>query len=142
MKEKIDSDLKKTVEANETVSEEVDKHATEKMIQKEIEKEGKEKSKMKVKQIEKIEIAEEIKGKEVEKTIRRGFSRGPTKEEILLGWEPKTKLGREVKDGKFKNIDEILEKDQRILEEQIVDTLLDAKVDLISIGQSKGKFGG
>jgi small subunit ribosomal protein S5 len=142
MKNKIDENLKKTVEANESVSEEVDEHATEKMIQKEMEKEGKEKSKMKVKQIEKIEIAEEIKEKEVEKVIKKGYNRGPTKEEILMGWEPKTKLGKDVKAGKIKNIDEILEKDMKILEEQIVDTLLDIKTDLISIGQSKGKFGG
>lgn len=142
MKEKIDADLKKTAEANETVSEEVDRHATEKMIRKEIEKEGKEKSKVKAKQMDKIEIAEEIKEKEVEKTIKKGFSRGPTKEELLLGWEPKTKLGKEVKAGKYKNIDEVLDKGHKILEDQIVDTLLDVKVDLISIGQSKGKFGG
>ncbi len=62
--------------------------------------------------------------------------------EKLLGWEPKTLLGREVKDGKIKNIDEILDNNKKILEEQIVDTLLNVKNDLISIGQAKGKFGG
>ncbi|MFH1787614.1 MAG: 30S ribosomal protein S5 [archaeon] len=62
--------------------------------------------------------------------------------EILIGWEPKTKLGREVKDGKIKNIDEILDSKKKILEPEIVDFLIDTKSDLISIGQSKGKFGG
>jgi small subunit ribosomal protein S5 len=76
-------------------------------------------------------IEEEVKKKE------------PTpKETVLSSWNPKTKLGREVKDGKIKNIDEILDGKQKILEEQIVDSLLDIKSDLISIGQSKGKFGG
>jgi small subunit ribosomal protein S5 len=76
-------------------------------------------------------IEEEVKKKEV-----------VPKDLILSSWEPKTRLGREVKDGKIKNIDEILDSKQKILEEQIVDSLLTLKSDLISIGQSKGKFGG
>jgi len=57
-------------------------------------------------------------------------------------WEPKTKLGKEVKSGKVKNIDEILKSNRKILEAEISDYLLTLKSDLISIGQSKGKFGG
>jgi small subunit ribosomal protein S5 len=57
-------------------------------------------------------------------------------------WEPKTKLGQEVKSGKIKNIDEILKSGKKILEAEISDYLLQLKSDLISIGQSKGKFGG
>jgi len=57
-------------------------------------------------------------------------------------WEPKTKLGRDVKDGKIKSVDEILEKGLKILEPEIVDSLIKVQSDLISIGQSKGKFGG
>jgi small subunit ribosomal protein S5 len=57
-------------------------------------------------------------------------------------WEPKTQLGREVKEGKIKNIDEILKSNRKILEAEISDYLLTLKSDLISIGQSKGKFGG
>ena len=57
-------------------------------------------------------------------------------------WEPKTKLGEEVKSGKIKNIDEILKSGRKILEAEIVEFLLPLKSDLISIGQSKGKFGG
>lgn len=76
---------------------------------------------------------------EKEKTRRRG---PPTREEIVEAWDPKTKLGREVKDGKVKNIDEILNNNRKILEEEIVDSLMNVKSDLISIGQAKGKFGG
>ncbi len=57
-------------------------------------------------------------------------------------WIPKTKLGKEVKEGKIKNIDEVLNNKRKILEEEIVDSLINVKSDLISIGQSKGKFGG
>ena len=57
-------------------------------------------------------------------------------------WEPKTKLGQEVKDGKIKSIDEILEMQKKILEVEIIDSLMNVKSELILIGQSKGKFGG
>ena len=58
----------------------------------------------------------------------------------LESWQPKTELGRRVKKGEIKSIDEIIGK--RILEEQIVDTLVNLESDLLLIGQSKGKFGG
>lgn len=64
------------------------------------------------------------------------------KKSRIESWDPKTKLGQEVKDKKIKNIDEILDNGKKILESEIVDILLDVKVDLISIGQAKGKFGG
>ena len=57
-------------------------------------------------------------------------------------WDPKTKLGKKVRQGEIKDIDEILDSNQKILEAEIVDFLLDIKTELISIGQSKGKFGG
>ena len=47
-----------------------------------------------------------------------------------------------LKEGKIKNIDEIIDTKKKILEEQIVEKLLNLRSDLISIGQSKGKFGG
>ena len=40
------------------------------------------------------------------------------------------------------NIDEILDNSLKILEPQIVDSLLNLEQDLLLIGQSKGKFGG
>jgi len=45
--------------------------------------------------------------------MRRGEK---TREEIVAAWNPKTQLGREVKDGKVKNIDEILDKKRKVLE--------------------------
>lgn len=60
----------------------------------------------------------------------------------FLSWNPKTKLGKEVKEGKIKNIDEILDRKVKILEDKIIDSLINVKSDLISVGQSKGKFGG
>jgi len=58
-------------------------------------------------------------------------------------WKPKTKLGRLVKAGKIKSIDEVLEKGYVVLESEIIDYLLpELESALISFGQSKGKFGG
>ena len=95
------------------------------------------------------EISEELLEKEIEKELiaetreqRIEREREADKEREITSWVPKTKLGKEVKDKKIKNIDEILDSGRKILEEQIVDSLLGVKSDLISIGQSKGKFGG
>jgi len=62
----------------------------------------------------------------------------------LENWKPKTKLGRLVKEGKIKSIDEILEKGLRILEPEIVDWLLgDAlEYEMILIGQKPSKAQG
>lgn len=62
------------------------------------------------------------------------------KERMLSEWKPKTELGRKVKNGEIKSLEEIHQK--KILEEQIVDSLLNLESDLLSVGQSKGKFGG
>lgn len=58
----------------------------------------------------------------------------------LDDWKPKTELGRQVKAGKIKDIDSII--DQKILEYQILDLLISVESDLLMLGQSKGKFGG
>jgi small subunit ribosomal protein S5 len=60
--------------------------------------------------------------------------------QYLEEWKPKTKLGQIVKEKKIKNIDEALK--YRILEPEIVDSLLNLKSDILNIGQAKGKFGG
>ena len=61
--------------------------------------------------------------------------------EKLSSWVPKTELGREVKNGKIKNIDEIFATGRKILEPEIVDLLLpDLKNDMLFIGQAIGKF--
>jgi len=58
-------------------------------------------------------------------------------------WKPRTELGKKVKNGEITNINQILDKGLPILEPQIVDMLLPGlKVDLMEVGQSKGKFGG
>ena len=91
----------------------------------------------------------EEKSKPLEKTNkgdRRGRSFGrDTREDAraaLPSWIPKTKLGRQVKLGKIKDFEKILLEEKRILEPEIVDSLLEIDTDLILIGQAKGKFGG
>jgi small subunit ribosomal protein S5 len=82
---------------------------------------------------------QELKDREDEKKRRRGEK---TVEEVVASWAPKTKLGKDVKSGKIKDIDQILDNEMKILEPEIVDSLIRLNSDLISIGQSKGKFGG
>lgn len=90
------------------------------------------------------EVSEEMLEKEVVKELERKRKRSfeEIEKEKILSWVPKTKLGKEVKERKIKDIDEILSSKRKILEEQIVDSLLNLKTDLISVGHSRGKFGG
>jgi small subunit ribosomal protein S5 len=60
----------------------------------------------------------------------------------VQNWEPKTAIGRDVKNGKMKDIDAILSGKRKILEPEIVDSLIAVEKDLLLVGQSKGKFGG
>ncbi len=61
----------------------------------------------------------------------------------LDNWVPKTELGRAIRAGKVKNIDEILDSGLKIMEPEIVDLLIPGlSVDTLFIGQAKGKFGG
>ena len=149
-------DLKKTAKAYKTVSEEKALHdaenpeeVTQKMIKEEEEIEIEEEEKLVKKKIEKLEkedkkIEEESeKEKMIEEKKPLKRRRGElTPEEIVLAWEPKTKLGKEVKSEKIKSIDEILNNNKKILEPEIVDKLIPVRSDLIAIGQAKGKFGG
>ncbi|MBN1645041.1 30S ribosomal protein S5 [Candidatus Woesearchaeota archaeon] len=58
-------------------------------------------------------------------------------------WKPKTCIGKKVKAGEIKDIDEILDSGQIIFEHETVDVLMpSAESDLLLIGQAKGKFGG
>lgn len=58
-------------------------------------------------------------------------------------WKPKTELGKKVKSGEIKNIDEILDQGKTILEAGIIDCLVpNLESDILAVGQSKGKFGG
>lgn len=64
-------------------------------------------------------------------------------QEKLDAWVPKTELGKMVRAGKVKDIDEILDTGRKIMEPQIVDLLIPGLItDTLFIGQSKGKFGG
>ncbi|MBI4141914.1 30S ribosomal protein S5 [Candidatus Woesearchaeota archaeon] len=61
----------------------------------------------------------------------------------LTGWQPKTSIGKKVKQGEIKHIRNILDQATPIMEVEIVDALLpNLKNELLFIGQSKGKFGG
>ncbi len=81
-----------------------------------------------------VVVAEEL--KDLEKAEVKEDKKG------IAGWSPKTKLGKEVKEGKEKDIDSILQSGKKILEPEIADILLNLESDLILIGQAKGKFGG
>ncbi|MCX6748096.1 MAG: 30S ribosomal protein S5 [Candidatus Pacearchaeota archaeon] len=78
--------------------------------------------------------------KKQEKNIEKARGAVETKVDTS-SWLPKTGLGKLVKEGKIKSIDEVIEK-YKILEAEIVDSLIPIKSDLLNIGQSKGKFGG
>ncbi len=88
-------------------------------------------------EIEKVEEIIEV----LEKRDREKERREEAREKIH-SWKPKTALGRLVKEGKEKNIDHILEHHKKILEPEIVDSLINTETDLLLIGQAKGKFGG
>ncbi len=61
----------------------------------------------------------------------------------LENWKPRTSLGKKVQTREIVTIDEILDQGYRIMEAEIVDSLLpNLQIDLLEVGQSKGKFGG
>jgi small subunit ribosomal protein S5 len=104
------------------------KAITEKMLAEQMEKEA-----VKEKRADEIII---------EETREEARTREDT-EKRLAAWVPKTELGKKVLAGKYKNIDEILDSGQKIMEAEIVDLLVPGlRVDLLDIGQAKGKFGG
>jgi len=80
----------------------------------------------------------------------RGYQRESREErfdreaqEKLDSWVPKTDLGRAVRAGKVKNIDDVLAEGRKIMEPEIVDLLIPGlRTDTLFIGQAKGKFGG
>jgi len=88
------------------------------------------------------EVKKETEGKVYGGSVYKRRSREEEGRDALNAWNPKTKLGQDVRNKKIKDIDEILEAKKKILEAEIVDSLLNIKSDLISIGQAKGKFGG
>lgn len=91
---------------------------------------------------EAVAAAEEVKHKRLSYEEMKKLREAESDKRALESWVPKTKLGREVKAGKIKDIDSILATGNKILESGIVDTLLRLQTDLLLIGQAKGKFGG
>jgi len=74
---------------------------------------------------------------------RRSAREKKEQAEKLASWIPKTQLGKDTREGKEKDIDNVLENCKKILEPEIVDYLLkNIETDLIAIGQAKGKFDG
>ncbi|MDP3987093.1 MAG: 30S ribosomal protein S5 [Nanoarchaeota archaeon] len=130
-------EIKKTAEAHGTLSEETAEEKakdSEKVAKELIEKEAETKE----------TSAEKTPDKRAE-TRGRGrhsMSDADKREEILSAWDPKTKLGTEVRNKVVTDIDVVLDSKRKILEEEIVDSLILIQTDLISIGQAKGKFGG
>ncbi|BFI73311.1 30S ribosomal protein S5 [Nanoarchaeota archaeon] len=59
----------------------------------------------------------------------------------LQSWNPKTKLGKLVKEGKITSIEQVFLYGYKILEPEIVDALVpDLKYDYIRLSLSKGKY--
>ncbi len=86
--------------------------------------------------------SEEI-AEETEATKKPSRKRVEREEFDKEAWKPKTKLGRDVKEGVIKTLDEILDKGIKIKEAEIVDALVpELESELLLIGQAKGKFGG
>jgi small subunit ribosomal protein S5 len=81
-------------------------------------------------------------GKQGQRRNQRNQRPPMQKENTFENWVPKTELGRKVKAGEIKHIDDILGSGRPILEPEIVDTLLKTEQELLLIGQAKGKFGG
>lgn len=63
--------------------------------------------------------------------------------DLKAGWQPKTSLGKKVKEGIITDFEEILDQGAPLFEPEIIDILVpQLESDLLMIGQAKGKFGG
>lgn len=61
----------------------------------------------------------------------------------LEAWKPISRLGKSVKSGEVTNIGDVISSGKKILEAEIVDSLIpNLDSDFMLAGQSKGKFGG
>lgn len=65
------------------------------------------------------------------------------RESTIDKWIPKTEIGKKVKAGEIKTVEEVLGSGNKLLEAEIIDVLIpELEYELLSVGQSKGKFGG
>ncbi|MBI4894508.1 MAG: 30S ribosomal protein S5 [Candidatus Aenigmarchaeota archaeon] len=63
--------------------------------------------------------------------------------ESLINWVPKTKLGRDVFEGRISSMDEVIESGKKVMEYQIIDKLVPGiKNELVLVGGRAGKGGG
>ncbi len=77
------------------------------------------------------------------KREERDDSSHAPREAEMDAWQPKTELGKKVKSGEIKTMDQVLDSKLRIMEAKIVDMVMpNLNTELLLIGQSKGKFGG
>lgn len=87
-----------------------------------------------------VEIQTEGNNSEIKKPLKH---KSISKTMLDLSWNPKTNLGKQVKNKEITDVELILSKGEPILEQEIVETLMpDLEGELLMIGQSKGKFGG
>ncbi len=84
------------------------------------------------------ERTEKLTKEDLQKTREERLKQQQT--QVLENWIPKTKLGRLVKSKKISDIDDAL--NHKILESEIVDSLINLRSEILNIGQAKGKFGG
>ncbi len=91
------------------------------------------------------QVAEVDKTRSAEQEIKEEVEKAPT---VVAGkktsnYEFKSALGKRVAAGEITDIDEIISKNLKVLEPQIIDALLpNLQTDFLFIGQSKGKLGG
>jgi len=124
------------------MAEEEIKEKKEEATEEEISEEASEEEEIKKVIVEKLVGKDVAEKSEAELEKERLFEQERRRvEESLARWQPKTRLGKLVKEKKVTDIDKILD-EHKILEAEIVDTLLNLKTDLLMIGQAKGKFGG
>jgi small subunit ribosomal protein S5 len=69
---------------------------------------------------------------EIEK-IEREISE---RQSVINNWVPKTELGKMVKAGKITSIEDVLDKGLRVLEPEIIDTLLQLSEELVEVART------
>ena len=82
-------------------------------------------------------IQKKLRGRREKETDEEKIARELSeREKALEKWVPKTRLGRMVKAGKVTTLDEIMSSGERILEPQIIDSLVNLEQELIEIAKT------
>jgi len=114
--------------------------------EKEVKKTEEPKKETEAKSKEEKPVEEAIKSNEIideDKRAKRDVRNIRDKTFDKESWQPKTGLGKQIKEGEITSLSELLDEGMNILESEIIDILLpNMETDLLLIGQSKGKFGG